>query len=312
MYAFGSTEFHVVRPIDGVLDPRYIHHFLRLPQVRSMGQVRMTGSAGQRRVPSNFVATLRVPLPSLAEQRRVAAILDSADALRKARDFALGAVDRLGHAAFRALIGDPVTNPMEWRTGVRLGDVADISSGITKGRRLREGETTSSVPYLSVANIQDKRLDLHEVKRIEATIGEVERFKLVPDDLLLTEGGDPDKLGRGTVWRGEIDGCIHQNHIFRVRVNDEQVSPMFLSWLLSSSRGKRYFLRSAKQTTGIASINMSQLKDFPLLSPPLAVQRRFEGQLKDVARAKELQLAARMELDALFASLQHRAFRGGL
>jgi type I restriction enzyme S subunit len=145
-----------------------------------------------------------------------------------------------------------------------------------------------------------------------ATEDEIWRYRLEADDLLLTEGGDPDKLGRGALWNGEISECIHQNHIFRVRLTSDQVHPLFLSWLVSSQRGKRYFLRSAKQTTGIASINMSQLRGFPLIIPPRTLQLRFADRIAAAERLRARQRASIAALDALFASLQHRAFRGEL
>src|SRR6185312_6918107 len=116
-------------------------------------------------------------------------------------------------------------------------------------------------------------LDLSTIKVIPATEDELGRYRLKRGDLLLTEGGDPDKLGLGTLWNEELPVCIHQNHIFRVRVTSTAIDPLFLNWLVGSQRGKRYFLRSAKQTTGIASINMTQLRRFPLLLPPLTVQQ---------------------------------------
>lgn len=157
---------------------------------------------------------------------------------------------------------------------VPLGETAEIVSGITKGRR-PNGEPLRRVPYLAVANVQDRQLHLTSVKSIEATEAEVERYRLLPGDLLLTEGGDPDKLGRGTVWSGELPECIHQNHIFRVRIHDPGLLPQFVSRLIASNRGRRYFLRSAKQTTGIASINKRQLAAFPVLRPPVNDQHRI-------------------------------------
>jgi type I restriction enzyme S subunit len=150
------------------------------------------------------------------------------------------------------------------------------------------------------------------VKTIEATEDEVERYKLLPNDLLLTEGGDPDKLGRGTLWNGELPECIHQNHIFRVRITSPEVHPLFLNWLVGSQRGKRYFLRSAKQTTGIASINMTQLRSFPMIFPPLAIQLDFARRISVAEKLKNTYRTSLAKLEALFASLQQRAFEGEL
>jgi type I restriction enzyme, S subunit len=270
----------------------------------------MTGSAGQRRVPDAFLRELRVPLPPVEEQQRIAAILDAADDLRAKRRESLALLDPLTESIFLDMFGDPVTNPMGWPEDRVLGEIAEIVSGITKGRRLN-GQETRAVPYLAVVNVQDGRLEMRHVKTIDATEAEIARYRLMPGDLLLTEGGDPDKLGRGTIWSGELPECIHQNHVFRVRILGDY-EPLFASRLAASERGRRYFLRSAKQTTGIASINKRQLAAFPLLTPPRELQSEFVAQLAGRSAVGDRLGQSMLELDALFASLQHRAFRGDL
>ncbi len=250
-------------------------------------------------------------LPPLPEQQRIAEILDKADALRAKRRAALAQLDTLTQSIFLDMFGDPATNPRGWRESMLLGDVADIVSGVTIGRKL-DGKSTRTVPYLAVVNVQDRHIDLSVTKTTEATEDEIQRYRLERSDLLLTEGGDPDKLGRGSLWNDELAECIHQNHVFRVRLRSKELTPLFLNWLVGSQRGKKYFLRSAKQTTGIASINMTQLRSFPLLVPPLSRQRDFAKQVSAVDALKTTHLAGIAEVDALFASLQHRAFRGEL
>ena len=171
-------------------------------------------------------------------------------------------------------------------------------------------KVTREVPYLAVANVQDTALRLDGIKFIEATENEISRYRLQKDDLLLTEGGDPDKLGQGTLWQNELSECIHQNHIFRVRLTSNAIEPLFLNWIVGSTRAKKYFLRSAKQTTGIASINMTQLRGFPLLIPPLPLQQTFATRIQAIETLKAGHRAALAQLDALFAALQQRAFAG--
>lgn len=154
---------------------------------------------------------------------------------------------------------------------VPLREAAEIVSGVTIGRKTDQSGLIS-VPYLRVANVQDGRLDLSKITYISATNKEIEKWRLMDGDLLLTEGGDLDKLGRGTCWRNQLPNCIHQNHIFRVRLNKDNYDPDFVSFLVGSNYGKSYFLAHAKKTTGIATINQRVLGDFPLLSPPLQEQ----------------------------------------
>src|SRR5207237_4668412 len=141
--------------------------------------------------------------------------------------------------------------PLAWPLS-KLCDVADIRSGVTLGRKLCG--PTVRLPYLRVANVQDGHLDLREVKEVDVLADEREKWRLQPGDILLTEGGDWDKLGRGTVWRGEIPNCIHQNHIFRVRVKPSEFDPRFLAAFIASPYGKRYFQAASKRTTNLASI----------------------------------------------------------
>lgn len=299
----------VLRPSEKV-HAGYFAHFFKTPDYRGRISTLAAG-ANINNLRNEDIDDLTLPLPPITEQRRIAGILDRADALLAKRREALAQLDGLTQAIFLEMFGDPVANTRRWPDVVKLGEVADIVSGVTKGRPLK-GRTARVVPYLAVSNVQDRHLNLEVVKEIEATEDEIRLYRLQRDDVLLTEGGDPDKLGRGTLWNEELPECIHQNHIFRVRASLSVIRPTYLTWLLGSARGKKYFLRSAKQTTGIASINMTQLRGFPLLIPPLALQDAFGRRAAAVDKLKASHRASLSQLDALFASLQHRAFRGEL
>lgn len=163
--------------------------------------------------------------------------------------------------------------PNEWKVE-HLSDLAEIQTGISKSsnRSLRQ---PVSLPYLRVANVQDGYLDLSELKEIEIEKAEVERFLLQSGDVLFTEGGDFDKLGRGTIWQGEIEKCVHQNHIFAARVDKKKLLSFYLSTYASTWGGRRYFLLSSKQSTNLASINSTQLKQFPIPLPPISEQKKI-------------------------------------
>ena len=162
--------------------------------------------------------------------------------------------------------------PEHWEVR-RLKDVATVQTGITLGKDYGLVSTTL-YPYLRVANVQSDRLDLRNVKHVAVPEVEAKRSTLMPGDVLMTEGGDIDKLGRGCLWSGEVEGCLHQNHVFAVRCCGGLI-PGFLVALMGSAHGRSYFQITAKQTTNLASTNSTTLKAFPLLLPESQEQRRI-------------------------------------
>jgi len=155
--------------------------------------------------------------------------------------------------------------PEEWELR-KLEEVATVHSGVQKGAKVKP--PVISMPYLRVANVQDGHVDLNEIKHIQIEEKKVERYLLRDGDVLMNEGGDFDKLGRGVVWNGQIHPCVHQNHVFVVRVNKEIITPGFLNLLTKAFYGRRYFILNSKQSTNLASINSTQLKQFPVILPP--------------------------------------------
>ena len=124
----------------------------------------------------------------------------------------------------------------------------------------------------------------------------------------MTEGGDPDKVGRGAIIRKPLENCIHQNHIFRVRLNEGLILPIFFAEYLQHQRSKRYFLGCAKQTTGIASINMKQLRALPVLLPPLELQQQFSDFVAIIDKSKAAVQKSLEETQLLFDSLMQKYF----
>ena len=194
--------------------------------------------------------------------------------------------------------------PEEWKVK-SLRDVAQIRSGIAKN-----ANTTTTDPvlvhYLRVANVQDGFLDLSEMSRIEVSRSDLQRFAVLRGDVLMNEGGDRDKLGRGSIWRGEFQPCIHQNHVFVVRCG-RSVIPDYLTIWSAGSTARRYFLVAGKQTTNLASINKTALGELPVLVPNLPEQRAIATALSDVdgllggldrliAKKRDLKQAAMQQL----------------
>ncbi len=284
---------------------RFLFWLLRHSYANGVTERYQKQTTGIRNLETRRFFDLPVPLPPLGEQRRIVELLDRAAEIRRRADAARAKARAIIPALFIDMFGDPATNPKGWPVEP-LSELADIGSGLTKGRKLN-GTPTVPTPYLRVANVQADRLDLSEIKLIDATEDDRQRCGLAVGDLLMTEGGDIDKLGRCAMWRGEIDLCLHQNHVFRVRMG-KSVIPDYARAFMQSDAARGYFLRVAKRTTGIASINKTQLGQLPVWVPPLPLQTAFAEQAQRLeATARALDSAA-AKAEAMAASLSAKVF----
>ena len=240
------------------------------------------------------------------EQKSIAEILSKMDSLISLRKQQLAKLDELVKARFVEMFGDVLLNSMQWPEKT-LENMANIVSGITKGRKTAEADL-QEVPYMAVSNVKDGYIDWTTVKTILATRQEIEQYRLMPDDILMTEGGDPDKVGRGAIIKVPLKNSIHQNHIFRVRLNEQEILPSFFAEYLRHQKAKRYFLGCAKQTTGIASINMRQLRALPTLVPPLSLQKQFAAFVERVDRQKQTIQQSLEKLELMKKALMQEYF----
>lgn len=178
--------------------------------------------------------------------------------------------------------------PEGWEVS-KLKYMGVIQTGVTLGKDYSK-EATSEYPYLCVANVQDGYIDLKKIKFINLPPKEAQRYFLQKGDILMTEGGDPDKLGRGSVWNNEIEYCLHQNHIFAVRLNTKKVLIEFFKFILQSRYCKEYFLLSAKQTTNLASTNKTTLSNLCISIPSIIEQYKIVYQLSRVTDVFQRQI----------------------
>jgi type I restriction enzyme S subunit len=283
--------------------PEFLAYWLRTQKEKMLQHA---GGTTFKEIARGTLRKFEISYPPIDEQRRIVDQLSRAEGIVRLRRQAQQKAAELIPAIFVDMFGDPATNPKGWPV-FALSEVSEVISGVAKGRDLSADESIE-LPYMRVANVKDGRLDLDEVKTIRIKHNEVEKLRIVPGDLLMTEGGDPDKLGRAALWRGEIDLCVHQNHIFKVRSRRDRLVPEYLRSLVGSAYGKAYFLSVAKKTTGIASINKTQLSAFPVLIPPLAAQENFRRKVEAVEGIGALQEAAAKKAEATFRSLLAKAF----
>jgi type I restriction enzyme S subunit len=242
-----------------------------------------------------------VHVPPLDEQRRTVDILSRAENIVRMRREAESKAKAIVPALFHQMFG------LNGCTTVRLTELADVVSGVAKGRKLT-GKRSRLVPYLRVANVQAGELDLSEIKTIEATEAEISELIVRAGDVLLTEGGDFDKVGRGALLEKDIGECIHQNHVFRVRTSSARLLPEYFSTFLQTVAAREYFLRAAKKTSNLASINMTQLKNLPVPVPLLERQEEFRQYFRSARKLEARQTAARQLGEESFHALLAQVF----
>jgi len=204
-----------------------------------------------------------------------------------------------------------VVYPEHWAVAP-FDKVAVVIGGVTKGRNLR-GRDGVTCPYLAVANVQRGFFKLNDLKTIQIGKEELDKYLVKEGDLLVTEGGDWDKVGRTAIWRGGVDNCLHQNHVFKARVPSSSLLNEWVELVFNSGIGRDYFAGASKQTTNLASINMTQLRSFPMPIPPLEEQRVVLDKLRSLTEQAFIwreKLERKQRLATLLASATVAAFTG--
>ncbi|MFF6911845.1 hypothetical protein [Streptomyces sp. NPDC012466] len=271
--SFASQEFPTFA-FTSDADPDFFRILTTTQRMWSALQGASKGMGGRReRVkPADFLS-IDMVIPPLPVQKRIVEVIGAVDRQIAALDAEADVLDDLWWALGREMVA-----AVAHERTVPLASFCDISGGLTKNKKDLEQPDLVEVPYLRVANVHRHRLNLAEVATIQTTKAKAEKLRLRSGDVLMNEGGDKDKLGRGHVWEDQIPGCIHQNHVFRVRVTDQRFDPYFVSaW--GNTFGKEWFETFGTQTTGIASINRATLSRFPVPDVPLSVQQDWAGRL---------------------------------
>ena len=297
--AWVNNHAHVLRPRDHA-QLRYLVRVLENYDVTPW----ITGST-RAKLTKAGAFKIQIPLPPLTAQKRIAGILDAADALRTKRREALAQLDTLLQSTFLDMFGDPVTNPTEWEV-VKFETLGTSRLGKMLNKGKQAGDCQS--PYLANFNVQWGRFELNELRQMDFDEADREEFQLRDGDLLICEGGE---VGRTAIWRKELDHVYFQKALHRVRLAPRRATPeyvMYYMWFMAQHGGFRDFTNAAT----IAHLTGIRLKSLPTPLPPFDLQRRFAGIVESVEHQKASQRAHLAELDTLFVSLQSRAFRGDL
>jgi type I restriction enzyme S subunit len=312
------------------LDPSFVVYLLDAAYSAGVNGAHIQQTTGIQNLRVFDYLNTHVALPSLPEQQRIAAYLDAScaaiDAAVVAKRRQLETLDALRKAIIQRAVTRGISEdvplestgnvwmeqiPYGWKL-VSLKRIAEIQGGLTLGKQY-EGPLIER-PYLRVGNVQDGHLDLADVSVIELPASVAKGVELRPGDVLMTEGGDLDKLGRGYVWNGEIPGCLHQNHIFAVRCFLHKLKPMFLAYLTAARYGRDYFEATGKKTTNLACTNATKVGEFPIPLPGLTEQEAIcvylekkLGEVKNIVTIIDAQIAT---LTAYRQSLIHECVTG--
>jgi type I restriction enzyme S subunit len=335
-----SQEYPVYDIARDRIDPEFLKLALRSQAFLSlMAGLSHGGSTKTRMLPDQF-ESLKIPVPPLAVQRRIVAAAAKARAqaarLRAEadeREAAIGVevLRRLGLKA-PAVTGTRPRHLTVWWTQVErwgvdfmiralqggtdlhagkypvltLGEIATVSYGIQKSPANRPGKHAR--PYLRVANVQAGRLDLSEIKYIEVPDSLLAGFLLQPGDMLFVEGnGSRRELGRAAIWNGEIDGCVHQNHLIKVRPSRDKVRSEYIDLWFNAGLGRDHFFHSAKSTSGLGTINSTEVRSAPIPLPALkeqdeiiAVAGRIRAEVEGArTKARAIEIAAEMNVEQM-------------
>jgi type I restriction enzyme, S subunit len=294
----------IVRP-DEHIDRRWLVYAINSPMFRRQISRHINGTTRQRISRSNL-GTIGLDVPSLPEQRRIAAILDKADAVRRKRRDAIGLTEELQRAAFLEMFGDPRTNPKGWRVA-QLGEMAEV---VTDGEHQTPVRSESGYMLLSARNIKNGFIDLKE-KVDHVPPEEFARIyrRCAPrrEDVLISCSGT---IGRVTVVRLDEPFAMVRS-VAMVRLDPQHMLPSYLEALLQTAQLQRVMQSSANKSAQ-ANLFLGQIKRLPVLVPTMRAQREFIRAQTAICAARSLAEQATASQDALFASLLHRAFRGEL
>lgn len=297
-----STDILPILP-GSALDRRFLCYFLRQPTMVEFANSRAAGANLPRLGPS-VLSRFLIPLPPLPEQRRIADVLERAEALRAKRRAALAELDSLTQSIFLDMFGDPVTNGRNYSI-VGMGDVCDVRDGTHDSPKY---VSNGGYPLVTSKNLSRGFIDLSDVNYISESdyVQTNKRSKVDRGDIIMPMIGTI-----GSPVLVEHEPCFAIKNVALIKFNKTSPLAVFVRHLLSC----HYFdhVIGQKNRGGTQKfVSLGDLREFPLPLPPAELQREFAGRVAAVEKLKALQRASLAELDELFASLQHRAFRGDL
>jgi type I restriction enzyme S subunit len=294
----------VIRTKKG-LDSRYLAFFFRTKYYRKVIS-NLAAGANINNLKNEHFDDLKIPLPPLVIQKKIAAILDLADRLRQLRKAAIEKLDRLTHSVFLDMFGDPATNPKGWE----IGQIRDLTKDVKYGTS-KKSEKKGSYPILRMGNITSNgSWDFTDLNYIDLESNEVDKCTVRKGDLLFNRTNSKDLVGKTAVFKEE-KSMVFAGYLIRLRTNQNANSD-FISGFLNSSYSKKVLKNMCKNIIGMANINAQELQNIKIMMPPIQLQNKYSDFINNILRQKEVFLAHKSKFDSLFHSLLQRAFKGEL
>jgi Type I restriction modification DNA specificity domain len=302
-----SNHFIRIRLNNNIADSGYVSRVLQKEWSKGTFAKLCKQWVNQAAVSKESLFDLKIPLPPIEEQKRIAAILDQADSLRRARRQAIEKLNSLSQSIFYDMLGDPSSNPH----GFPVGTIRDLVREVKYGSAKKAHLEPDGLPILRMGNITyGGELDLNNLKYVHLADKEIEKYTAQKGDILFNRTNSKELVGKTAVFDKEEPFAI-AGYLVRARTN-EKANPYYISGYLNSAHGKKTLLNMCKNIVGMANINAQEFQDIKITIPPIELQNEFYGRLELIDRHKaELQKTLTV-METLFLSLQQRAFRGEL
>lgn len=304
---FGSTEFHVLRADPEKIDNNYLFYMLWNQNFRFLGEVSMSGAAGQKRISTIFLKEFEIPLPPLMEQKRIATILDKANAISRKRQQSIQLANEFLRSVFLDMFGDPVNNTK----GFLVGTIRDLVESATYGSSAKASESNGEFPMLRMGNLTySGTIDLTNLKYIDLQEKDKPKYLITKGDLLFNRTNSRELVGKTAVYDDRVPFAI-AGYLIRVRANKDG-NNHYISGYLNSKHGKSTLQNTCKSIVGMANINAQEMQDIPILIPPIDLQDKFEQIVLATRKKLKVHQSSLEDLTDLFNSLSQRAFNGKL
>jgi len=310
---FVSGEFPIFSPVLEKLEPRWFHWLTKTKDFWRQCDEKSQGTSGKNRIRPEKFLEIEIPLPPVVEQRRIIARIEELaariDEARELRRRAVEEADALMNKCSEYLFDNKDCNTRS------IESVCEVKGGIQKSSE--RAPAANPRRYITVAHVQRNRIDISDPRYFEVSEEELEKWRLLPGDVLVIEGnGSADQIGRTALFCGEIDDCVHQNHVIRIRPNQTRILPDYLNGFLNSPLGQKEMRERSRTTSGLFNLSVGRIKSIDVPLPALNDQRLIVERIHDLQSKLDLlkrhQAETAAALDALLPAVLVRAFRGEL